>query len=109
MARRVEIVLEDDLDGSTADETVKFGLDGKDYEIDLSAANASQLREALAPFVANGRRLSGKKRSSQRGQNSGSSAGAVRAWARENGVPVSERGRVPADVVEQYNAAMGNR
>jgi hypothetical protein len=109
VARRVEIVLEDDLDGSTADETVKFGLDGKDYEIDLSAEHATQLREALAPFVENGRRLSGKKRSSQRGQGSGSAAGAIRAWARENGVPVNERGRISADVVEKYNAATGNR
>lgn len=108
MARRVEIILEDDLDGSTADETVIFGLDGKEYEIDLSAAHATQLREALAPFVGSARRRSGRRRSGQRSQTAGSSAGAVRAWARENGVPVNERGRIPAEVMEKYNASLGN-
>ena len=108
MARRVEIILEDDLDGSTADETVVFGLDGKEYEIDLSAAHATQLRKALAPFVGSARRRSGKRRSGQRSQTAGSSAGAVRAWARENGVPVNERGRIPAEVMEKYNASLGN-
>ncbi len=108
MARRVEIVLEDDLDGSTADETVIFGLDGKEYEIDLSAAHATQLREALAPFVSNARRRSGRRRSGQHGQSAGKSAGAVRAWARENGVPVNERGRISAEVMEKYNASLGN-
>jgi len=105
VARRVEIVLEDDLDGSTADETVIFGLDGKEYEIDLSATHVKQLREALAPFVSSARRRPGKRRSSQ---TAGSSAGAVRAWARENGVPVNERGRIPAEVMGKYNASLGN-
>lgn len=108
MARRVEIILEDDLDGSTADETVIFGLDGKEYEIDLSAAHATQLRDALAPFVGSARRRSGRRRSGQRSQTGGSSAGAVREWARENGVPVNERGRIPAEVMEKYNASLGN-
>jgi len=108
VARRVEIILEDDLDGSTADETVIFGLDGKEYEIDLSAAHATQLRDALAPFVGSARRRSGRRRSGQRSQTGGSSAGAVREWARENGVPVNERGRIPAEVMEKYNASLGN-
>lgn len=109
MARRVEIVLDDDLDGSRADETVIFGLDGKEYEIDLSVDNAAQLRDALAPFVDNARRRSGKRRRSRRSEAAGTSASAVRSWARENGVPVNERGRIPADVLDQYNAATGSK
>ena len=106
MARKMEIVLEDDIDGSTADETVTFGLDGKDYEIDLTSAHAVQLRDALAPFIAAGRRVTNKKRS---GQTSGNVAGAARAWAQENGLPVSKRGRISADIMEQFNMAMKNR
>jgi hypothetical protein len=103
----VQIVLEDDLDGGKADETVTFGLDGSTYEVDLSTANAKKLREALAPFVGVGRKVPGRGRrgGSGRGRRGASSAADIRAWARENGYEVSERGRVPAEVRAAYEAA----
>jgi hypothetical protein len=106
VAQRVHIVLEDDLDGSTADETVTFGLDGASYEIDLSKKNAAKLRDAMALYVGSGRRVSG--RSGRKGRSrasSGPSASEVRQWARDKGYDVSDRGRVPADVRAAYDAA----
>lgn len=107
MAQRVHIVLEDDLDGSAADETVTFGLDGASYEIDLSKKNAAKLRDALAGYVGAARRTTGRSaRRAGRGRgSSGASASDVREWARSNGYEVSDRGRVPADVRAAYNAA----
>jgi hypothetical protein len=114
MAQRVNVVLVDDIDGSEAAETVTFGLDGAQYEIDLSADNADKLREALAPYVGHGRRAGGRRRSSGGGRSSGSrtaaasggpSAADIRAWARENGWDVPERGRVSSEVREAYAAA----
>lgn len=112
MAQRVEVVLVDDLDGGIADETVQFGLDGVSYEIDLSAENAAALRDAVAVYVGHGRRLGGRRSSSRSSSGSssrrsgGSSETAqIRAWAREQGLPVNERGRIPGDIVEQYEAA----
>jgi len=105
VAQRVHVVLEDDLDGSAADETVMFGLDGANYEIDLSAKNAAKLRDALAKYVGVARRTSSRaRRSGGRGRSSGNAA-AVREWARSNGYEVSDRGRVPADVKAAYDAA----
>jgi hypothetical protein len=106
MAQRVHIVLEDDLDGGNADETVKFGLDGANYQIDLSAT----LRDALAQYVASARRASGNKggRRSSRGRSAGddaSNASQMRDWAREHGYTVSDRGRVSADIKAAYDAA----
>lgn len=109
MAQRVNVVLVDDLDGNEAHETVKFGLDGTDYEIDLSDDNAAKLRDALAVYVGHGRRIGGRRRGgSQAGTAngaSGPSAAEIRAWARENGWDVPERGRVSAEVREAYLAA----
>jgi len=119
MAQRVNVVLVDDIDGSEAAETVVFGLDGAQYEIDLSADNADSLREALAPYVGHGRRAGGRRRSSAGGGRApagrsggtsggnagGASAADVRAWARENGWDVPERGRVAGEVREAYDAA----
>jgi nucleoid-associated protein Lsr2 len=108
MAQRVHIVLEDDLDGSDAEETVTFGLDGVTYEIDLSGRNAAALRDSLAPYVGSARRTSGRassRRSSSRGRSSGPSPAEVRDWARAEGREVSDRGRVPADVRAAYDAA----
>ncbi|MDN6169784.1 MAG: Lsr2 family protein [Micrococcaceae bacterium] len=93
MARKVEITLIDDLDGSTANETVHFGLDGSHYEIALGAANAGKLREALAPFVAGARRSTAY---------SASEAPAIRAWAADHGFKVSERGRLHSEVIDAY-------
>ena len=108
MAQRVNVVLVDDLDGSDADEMVIFGLDGVDYEIDLTAENAQELREALAPYVAAARRRTGvrRRKNSRPAASAGAaSAAEIRSWARDNGWDVPERGRVAAEVREAYNAA----
>ena len=110
MAQRVHIVLEDDVDGTEAGETVMFGLDGANYEIDLSEKNAATLRDALAVYVGSARRVSGRgarKPSRSRGGNggSGTSASEVREWARAQGYEVSDRGRVPAEVRAAFEAA----
>lgn len=113
MAQRVNVVLVDDLDGSEAVETVNFGLDGANYEIDLSSENATKLREVLAVYVGHGRRISGRRKTSgQSGSQAGSKSGAsgpsaseIRAWARENGFDVPERGRVSGEVREAFLAA----
>ena len=103
MAQKVQVVLVDDIDGGEAVETLSFSLDGVGYEIDLSAANAADLRDAVAPWISAGRRVSGR-RSASRGRGT-SDAGKIREWARANGVEVSERGRVSASVREAYAAS----
>ena len=106
MALRVHVVLEDDLDGGSADETVMFALDGTNYEIDLSAKNAAKLRDALAKYVGAGRRTAARgRRGASRSRGGATNAAAVREWARANGYEVSDRGRVPADVKAAYDAA----
>ena len=111
MAQRVNVELIDDLDESPAAETVSFALDGVSYEIDLSEANAGRLREALAPFLGHARRTGGRRGGSSRGGSAASArsdagnAADIRAWARENGFEVSERGRVSAEVRSAYAAA----
>lgn len=108
MAQKVQVILVDDLDGGQADETVQFGLDGTSFEVDLSAQNAQKMRDAFAPYLAEARRVgtrgSGRKRAT-RITRVDSDAGAMRAWARSNGYEVSDRGRVPATVVQAYRAA----
>lgn len=109
MAQRVQVILEDDFDGGAADETVAFGLDGAEFEIDLSAANAEALRGALAPWVASARRTGGRSAVGRRRRGSApagkSDTAKVRAWAQENGHEVSGRGRIPANVRAAYEAA----
>lgn len=110
VAQKVQVVLEDDISGGPADETVLFALDGVSYEIDLSTGNAAELREALAGYVAVARRVGGRASSGRRraGRSSGSGAGKtaeIRAWARDNGYEVSERGRISAEVRAAYEAA----
>jgi hypothetical protein len=107
VAQRVHIVLEDDIDGGTAEETVTFALDGSTYEIDLSAPNAARLRDTLAPYVAAARRAQGRgSRKQSRGRNSGGPNPAeIRDWARAHDIEVSDRGRVPAEVRSAYDAA----
>ncbi|EXG81444.1 histone-like nucleoid-structuring protein Lsr2 [Cryptosporangium arvum] len=114
MARKVQVLLVDDVDGSTADETVSFGLDGANYEIDLSTTNATAFRESLAKYVESARkagrggtgktgRAAGPAKpspSADRAQNQ-----AIRDWAKRNGLQVSERGRIPAEIIEKYHAA----
>lgn len=110
MAQRVEVTLVDDLDGGTADETVSFSLDGNQYEIDLSATNATRLREGLEEFVTFGRRVAGKTGRVRQGRPPGTSRGTsktaeIRAWANEQGIAINSRGRIPADITEQYEKA----
>jgi hypothetical protein len=111
MAQQVNVVLVDDLDGSPAEETVTFGLDGISYEIDLSASNAARLRDSLAEWVGHGRRVGGQRRKGNRAPTKRSSVGSdsttIREWARANGHQVSERGRIKAGVIEAFNAANG--
>lgn len=109
MAQKVNIVLIDDIDQTDADETVTFGLDGKEYAIDLNSDHAAALRDALAPYVAHGRPVGGGRgrRSSATPSraSTGTPASEIRAWARENGFEVPERGRVSAEVREAYASA----
>jgi hypothetical protein len=106
MATKVAIALEDDLDGGPADETVRFGIGGTDYEIDLTKKNARAFRKQLAPYVEHARRAGrGQRRS--RTSSSRQRSGGIRAWAKDQGIAVSERGRIPASLVEQYEAATG--
>lgn len=106
MAQKVQVLLVDDLDGGEADETVTFAIDGASYEIDLSEANAAKLRDSLRPFVEKSRKAgtSSRKRR-QRGASSRERSAEIRAWAKNNGIKVNERGRIPAHVIEQYEAA----
>jgi hypothetical protein len=110
MARETIVRLVDDLDGGAADETVSFSFDGVAYEIDLSAANAKKLRDSLTPFIEHSRRAGSAKRgkaggTAKRGASNRERSADIRAWAKGQGIKVNERGRIPASVVEQYDAA----
>jgi hypothetical protein len=110
MAQRTIVHLVDDVSGEDADETVTFALDGQPYEIDLSAKNAQRLRESLSEFVASARKAHGSvprggRRGAVPGRRSANGTSDVRSWARENGFQVSERGRIPSNVIEAYHAA----
>ena len=112
MAQRVQIVLEDDVDGGEAVETVTFGLDGTTYEIDLNDKHAATLRDSLATWVGHARPSSsrrgggaGRRRSSTRPAGRRTDLTEVREWARKNGHSVSDRGRVSAVVQEAYDKA----
>jgi hypothetical protein len=108
MAQKVEVLLVDDLDGGDADETVGFGLDGTRYEIDLSTAHASELREELEPYVRAARKAAGRPaRAAGTASRGKASNAAVREWARANGHDIKERGRVPAVLMAEYHAATG--
>ncbi|MFC4948164.1 histone-like nucleoid-structuring protein Lsr2 [Pseudonocardia sp. GCM10023141] len=110
MAKQTTVTLVDDLDGSEADGQVEFALDGRSYEIDLSEKNSAQLRDVLAPFVAAARRAGGSSRrgaavvaarpSSDRVQNQ-----AIREWAQKQGLKISERGRIPSEVLDAFHKA----
>ena len=106
MAQKVNIVLVDDLDGSEATETVTFGLDGTTYEIDLNDKNAAKLRDALALYVGSARKAgrSGRASGGRQARGGDSRVAEIRAWAKEQGLSVNERGRIPADIVEKYDA-----
>jgi len=110
LARTTTIQLIDDIDGSDAAETVRFAVDGRSYEIDLSAEHAEGLRHSLGSFIAAARRAGAGPASTRRGRGrpgppGSPHASAVRAWANQNGIPVSGRGRIPQAVLAQYTGA----
>jgi hypothetical protein len=111
MAQKVTVLLVDDIDGGSADETVSFSLDGVSYEIDLSTKNAKAFRDSLAQYVGTARRVGGRSsggrgtRSARRGRGGDNRTAEIREWARKNGHKVNERGRIPATVVEAYDKA----
>ncbi len=108
MAQKVQVTLVDDLDGGSADETISFSVDGINYEIDLSAENAKKLRDAVARYVEAGRRVSANRRGAgARSRAGGPNPAAIREWARSQGMAVSERGRISADLMAQYQASRG--
>ena len=104
MASRTIVLLEDDVDGSEADETIEFGIDGTTYAIDLSDSNAKKLRGALDGYISKARKVSGE-RSMSRKASYGVDLKAVRAWAASHGIELSSRGRVPTSVLQQYRSA----
>ena len=111
MAQKIQTLLIDDLDGSAAENTVRFGLDGAEYEIDLNAGHAKELRDALARYVDAARRVGGSTRKPSRvsrGPAGGLDTTEVREWARAQGIEVKDRGRVPADLVVKFRAATGH-
>ncbi|MFZ2177404.1 MAG: Lsr2 family protein [Rhodococcus sp. (in: high G+C Gram-positive bacteria)] len=116
MAKKVTVTLIDDVDQeASADETVEFGLDGVQYEIDLSSENAAKLREQLDVWVSHARKVSSRKRgkgvasqppsAKSRVSVDREQSAAIREWARKNNKKVSARGRISAEIIEAYNKA----
>ena len=106
MASRTIVELTDDVDGKPAAETLRFGLDGREYEIDLSGRNANRLRNSLSDFIEHGRKVGRSRSRHQSGRSSdGVDNKAVRAWAKSAGIELSSRGRIPAEVVDKYRQA----
>jgi Lsr2 len=109
MAQKVTVVLDDDLTGGPAEQTVRFAFGGIGYEIDLNARNAAAFSEQLAPYLEHARRA-GRAQPRRGGRAAGRQrSGDIRAWAKEHGLAVSERGRIPASVLEQYRTSVNGR
>ena len=112
MAQKIQTLFIDDIDGSEAEGTVRFALDGADYEIDLNARHAAALRKALAKYIDAARRSTGAARrparSGRRASASGVNTTEVREWANAQGIEVKDRGRVPAELVARFKAATGD-
>jgi nucleoid-associated protein Lsr2 len=107
MAQQIQTLFIDDIDGGPAEGTVRFGLDGTDYEIDLSATHSEELHKVLAGYVTHARKAAGTVRRGSRGRRPADPLDTrkVREWARAEGIDIKERGRVPAEVIEKYKAA----
>jgi len=110
MAQRTQVIFEDDIDGSEAEGTVTFALNGVQYEIDLSNKNAEKLRNAFEPYVAGGRKVSARSAAVRSSRGAASAPkrhdqSAVREWAKSQDLKISDRGRIPADVLAKYEAA----
>jgi hypothetical protein len=106
MAQKIQTLFIDDIDGGEADGTVRFSLDGTEYEIDLNARHTDELRTTLKSYIEHGRKAGGSARRATAGRSgrraSSVDTAAVRAWAREHGYDIKGRGRVPADLVAKY-------
>ena len=110
MAQKVNVLLVDDIDGSDADETIQFGLDGTHYEIDLNSDHAQELREQLSRYVKAARKVSGPSGRPARVRRTNANDAKnkeIRDWARERNLDVNERGRIPGNIVAQFEAANG--
>ncbi len=114
MAQKIQTLFIDDIDGGAAEGTVRFALDGTDYEIDLNAKHSEELRSALGRYVSHARKVGGSARRAGRAAGRASRGGGsalntteIRNWAREQGYDIKDRGRVPADLVAKYQAATG--
>jgi len=109
VAQKVQTLFIDDIDGSAADGTVRFGLDGTDYEIDLNAEHAQALRDALTRYISAARRVGGAARrpvrSGRKAPANGVNTTEIREWAKAQGIEVKDRGRVPAELVVKFKAA----
>jgi hypothetical protein len=104
MAQQTRILLTDDMDGSPAATTVRFDFDGASYEIDLSEAHAVQFARAMEPYLESARRVSRQRRPARAPSRTRHDQSAVRTWAREQGLKVSDRGRIPTDVLAKFEA-----
>jgi Lsr2 len=114
VAQKITTLFIDDIDGGAAEGTVRFALDGTEYEIDLNAKHSEELRSALGKYVSHARKVGGASRRAgrvagraSRGAGSALNTTEIRNWARENGFDIKDRGRVPADLVAKYQAATG--
>jgi hypothetical protein len=111
MVQKIETVFIDDIDGSSADGTVRFGFDGTEYEIDLNKAHAEELRSALERYIELGRKVSSPRRTARGGARRTTTGGPnpseVREWAKSQGIEVKDRGRVPEELVVKFKAATG--
>lgn len=109
MAQKTIVQLIDDLDGGAATETVQFGLDGTQYEIDLSEKNASKLRDVMASYVAHARRASRgvatTRRATRPARSDREQTAAIREWARKNGYRIGDKGRIPSNILDAYHAS----
>lgn len=108
MAQKIQVFLQDDIDGSDASETIRFGIDGASYEIDLNDKNAKKLRSALEPFISKARKSGGRKAAGAgagtRGKTDKTQLAAMREWARKSGYTVSDRGRISQEIQDAYSA-----
>jgi hypothetical protein len=109
MAQKVQTLFIDDLDGSEAAGTVRFGLDGTQYEIDLSSPHTEELHGILEHYIGHARRAgnTARRASRRRSTNNGLDTARIREWARAQGIDIKERGRVPANIIEKYRATVG--
>jgi hypothetical protein len=107
MAQQIQTLFVDDIDGGPAEGTVRFGLDGTDYEMDLSTAHSEELHKVLAGYVTHARKATGTTLRGFRGRRPADQLDTrkVREWAKGQGINIKERGRVPAKVIEKYRAA----